>query len=534
MSSPSFDLGSIAPAWLPLLAAAAVVLGGLLFAAVTVAALAYFKGRRAALIGAGVLLLGGGFASATLLAALYLLAADAAPAAPPPAPVAVSPARAALDAAQADFNRAEFSLASASFARARDLDPTARVTVTEISAHLLAHRGSEAARSAQLFARFTQLSPEKTSLAECLAAALAARNGDVAAQHQLSAQTELDRSPLLCGALAADLEGEPRAKKRRLARLQARPSSGRPGHIDFDQKLVHSLSLEARAPLTQHPVHTPVGLAALAPEAVLLLQPLAVRHAMNVYPAPDAEIEAVSALAIAHSWLSEHRSAANALRRVLSLTVGGDSAPSTGSEEDAFRYQSGVFTGYAEGFARNDRVREGLFLASALALRAGYAGQAQRYVEMNTDDSWGRPKLAPYQLLLESRGAKGAEELTREDSTRPNWELWTRAANQDAPGLVELLTERRHTGSGLFPWVVGDWSRAALTDWLRNKFPTPPGERGFHDVLRHTAARREAARALGDKALEAELGSVVERLMKAWLDRDAAVPLHVLARLANF
>jgi hypothetical protein len=534
MQSLPFDQISTAPAWLSVLALAGLALAGLVFIALCVAALAYFKGRRAAWIGAGVLLAGGGVLSVCAGAVLYFVLADPTPAESVPASPSSaprSPLEVAQETAQLEFNRAEFGASSASFARARELDAKAPITLTEISAHLLAHRTHEAAQAAELYAKTAKLTPQKTGLATCLAAALASRDGNAEAQQRLLAQTSVDGAPILCGVLATDLESDKRAKQRRLDHLL--DYRGDPAKmVDFDRLLISYLNAEARG-REKLLSHYRMGLAALNPESVLLLEPLAVVNSIGVTAPEDLRIEAHTALAVAHSWLGEHRSAAAELGHVLRLTAGGGTVQNASTEEDAFGYQNGSYLGAASGFVREERSREGLFLASMLALRAGFAAQAERYQAMNADESWGASKLRPYQHLLETGGASGAGALTDEDSTRPNWDLWKRVANQDAAGLVALLVERRHTGSGLFPWL-GKWNRVELTHWLHNGFPKPKGDRGFHDVLRHTAARREAARALEDRALEAELAPIAERLLKAWLDREVAVPLYVLARLANF
>jgi hypothetical protein len=78
------------------------------------------------------------------------------------------------------------------------------------------------------------------------------------------------------------------------------------------------------------------------------------------------------------------------------------------------------------------------------------------------------------------------------------------------------------------------WAGDRLRQWLRYHYPKPPADRGLYSVLEIAAARRQAAKALGDAELEAEQAAIVRRFRAPLYDRAIAVPLFLLELLVEY
>lgn len=449
-------------------------------------------------------------------------------------------------AARGWWQLGEFAKASRAFASARAVHAPLPPSASEVAAHLFAGDPRAAAGAARAVAA-TMNAGTTPNAWTCLADALDARAGDGAAGGRLDSAaaageaSSAGRAPnapddekrsnaRLCALLSVDrLDGEARSSA--ITRLW-HPNWGYQFDGSQDPWIRDDEALDSyvfyllrREVEPARPIRAPSWYRpdAYWPGAIVLRLPMALidraRPSLAARsPGADARVLADYDVHVAVflSYAGAHARARTEIDAALGLmNATGCAAPDGGGVP-----------------CRADR--DLLSPAAAVALRARDLPRAEILLHRAAEatEAHGYAVLRPYIDLMRSDDPAAFAALLQAHDRDPDW---TTASSRDGAELARALEEGHRDGRDVLPYVAGYMlsGQDALRSFVAGAYPPPCWTCGPHALLDHVSHRREAAQALGMTDLEARLGPTADRFVEAFLRRDVAVPLHVLARLAK-
>jgi hypothetical protein len=113
------------------------------------------------------------------------------------------------------------------------------------------------------------------------------------------------------------------------------------------------------------------------------------------------------------------------------------------------------------------------------------------------------------------------------DYGAPDMDLFARAGQVPPDALVAKMRELHFTSPARLAALVASRKaeREALAVWVKGDFPSACTDCGLFPLLDATFRRREAARLVGDTELEGRLLEISQKLGRALIDKNFAVPV---------
>ncbi len=414
-----------------------------------------------------------------------------------------------MSAARVAVHLADFPRASRAFADARERGEPVDPTVTEIETHLFA--GNDAlAREVTKKLREAHYPSYPPASLFCVEGAFGRRAGQPDGAELLARTAATPRAGEGCDLLSDDFALVPFVtKSERRAYFVAERT---PQHLHWLLKenevlnrhvgLFGVASVVVNEPTSRVTRNVPLAAAALRTLAPKQddykgdYQPLfAARMAADValFDVVMGERDAAEASFAALDWLAPTASDAAYERRIATF------------------YDRNVGIQYE--WPRLELARLLMSYAAGIALHAGDETRMKAYLAAS-DHGAGEDAL--WRWVAQTKPA---------DRTLPldHWNQALAAATSGKGGdVVKALREARSTGRGALPRIVPKITteREALVAWLYDDFPPADLRNGILALATNIGDRREAARVLGDTALEEKWAPVARALHAAVLRRD--------------
>ncbi len=471
-------------------------------------------------------------------------------------------------AARAYFVDGELDKASASFMKARRLDPKLPPSISEVTAYLVSDKADEAATAAHALLGSWDGPRGTREQLQCVVDALDERAGGTHPQGALDRHAEEEGTRLHCNLLLVELRG---SALRKIAFQKMRYVYEAPLRPLWTALLGDDLKDTAYGYDTS-PRGTGIGAVDLftSPKQVVFQIPQAVSVEAFRDSATRTSRPALAAMAsfgmrraALRSFLGDEAGAIAALDELdAKLTPFGHRSYTDEQQrewenrtwrianDDYEKYQRLLEAEEARMRKTYDpekdgaeRVAEGFLKASratraTVLLRAGKTTEAKALtVDTKALNSDPPNQDALFRLFLEARSShdpRAQENLARGDGRESNRKLWLAAQTGDGKALVARLREQNGDGRGIVETVGAHLpeGRAELAHWVRYEYPPPCTTCGLYPLLNHLGSRYDAAVAASDEATVTDLVALRTRLDPVLARRDIAVVLHFLSELS--